>query len=251
VHAPRKADCASLYWLHMRTVAISSLFAFAACFDPTFHNPTCGPSGACPPGWMCNAGIGEICTLAPMLDAPLPDAPVCPSTWHEVLANGNFEGGHTVWVEGPSGDTSICSLSQLTLKTKDGNYASCMGLRDTRNQNLSQQVALPPDTTRVRFQGYRCLVTSETDGNVDDVMTLRLTSTSDDTAVLADFGTWTNLDAMSTCRWDWFDTIVDLKSASPAAAMLRIASKTDTGHVTSWYLDVLSLQAFAPGPCPS
>jgi hypothetical protein len=238
----------------MRVVAIPSLAVLAplaplaACFDPAFHDPTCGPSGSCPPGWMCSAGAGAACTLAPMPDAPPAS---CPSSWHEVLANGNFEKGHTAWVEGPAGDRAICSrsMNQLTLDTRDGDYVSCMGLRNTHDQVLSQQVTLPPGTTRARFQGFRCLASSDTTTTPVDTMTLRLTATSDDTNLIADLGTWSNLDATPTCRWDWFDLIADTTS-SPPDATLRIHSNTNDTHVTSFYLDVTSLQAFAPDPCP-
>jgi hypothetical protein len=235
------------------SAAISSVLGLvgAACFDPHFHDPTCGPSGACPSGWSCAAGVGAPCTQMIPPDASdadadaAPDAAACAPQWHDVLQNGNFEQGHAIWVEGPTGETAICDKSQLTLSTKDGNYAACFGLRNDRYQILTQQVTLPAGTTRVRLQGYRCLVTSETDGTVHDTITLRVVRVEDDTTAIANLATWSNKDGASTCRWDAFDLIADV-SAPPAAGVLRIESKLDSDHVTSLYLDVLSLQAFAP-----
>jgi hypothetical protein len=240
----------------MRTVAILGLLVVTACFDPTFHDPTCGSSGSCPPGWTCAAGIGAACTLAPIPDAAIGggsdgdvDAGGC-ATWQDVLANGNFEGGHTAWVEGPATDKEICNKSQLTLSTKDGDWCACFGLNNNHSQVMTQTVTLPAGTSRVRLHGYRCLVSSDTTSPPTDVMHLQLTATNDDTQVLATLGSWTNLDAKSDCQWVWFELIADVASA-PAQASMRLQSSTDGNHVTSWYLDGLGLQAFAPSPCSS
>ncbi len=44
------------------------LFLFAGCFDPAFHDPTCGPAGECPDGLSCMAGVCRA-------EAVVPDAP--------------------------------------------------------------------------------------------------------------------------------------------------------------------------------
>ena len=41
----------------MNRVASFALVFVAACFNPTFHNPTCGPNGECPSGTSCVDGI--------------------------------------------------------------------------------------------------------------------------------------------------------------------------------------------------
>jgi hypothetical protein len=38
-------------------VIVTALIAAAACFEPEFHDPTCGPSGECPDGTSCVAGV--------------------------------------------------------------------------------------------------------------------------------------------------------------------------------------------------
>jgi hypothetical protein len=43
----------------------------AACFDPDFRAPTCGPAGECPDGFTCAGGAGDACVAAV---APLADA---------------------------------------------------------------------------------------------------------------------------------------------------------------------------------
>jgi hypothetical protein len=236
--------------MSMRIIAILVVLAGAACFNPTFRDPACGPGGECPAGWACVAGL---CTQNP----PGVDGAgtgtgsgtgtgTC-SEWRDILKNGNFEGGHTIWVEGPATEKSICNT--IPMPFKEGTWSSCFGQHDNRQQTLAQQVTLPAMTSRLRLRGWRCLVSSETDGTVHDTLTIRVTAVNDDTAVIADLGTWSNKDAGSTCQWFWFDPPPVDASSSPPTATLRFASTLDTAHVTSFYLDVLSLQAFAPGPC--
>jgi hypothetical protein len=88
-------------------VVLTSLVALAvgACFDPTFHNPVCGPGGDCPEGWKC-AAVGQACVAEgtppepPDATPPGPGEPdampspgPCTKTWQSLLTNGNFDAG--------------------------------------------------------------------------------------------------------------------------------------------------------------
>jgi len=230
-----------------RVSLLAAALAAPACYDPTFIDPVCGPGGACPDGWTCSGDEGAACVLVPAPDGP----PGCDPTWGNVLANGDFEGGHTIWDETPAGTPSICRSDELTLHTQGGDWAGCFGRNDNRAQTLTQRVKLPAMTTRVRLAGYRCLVTGEApDADPYDVMTIQLTDDRDDTAVVADVARWSNQDAGSTCRWDYFQAMADVVAPSPAPrmAVVRIDSTLDNGRVTSFYLDSLAFEAFG---CPA
>ncbi len=54
-------------------VLAAALAAAAACFEPAFHEPACGPNGECPDGTSCLAGV----CLAPV-DPEAPTTPGCP-----------------------------------------------------------------------------------------------------------------------------------------------------------------------------
>ncbi len=85
--------------------------ALAACFNPTFNDPMCGPSGECPSGTscvqgVCRAGGGDIDASidspiqdidapsidAPSIDAPSIDAPSIDAPSGAVCPNGVTEG---------------------------------------------------------------------------------------------------------------------------------------------------------------
>lgn len=65
------------------TLAALAATALSGCFNPTYHNPTCGPAGECPSGLVCVAGTcqspggsddGGVSDMADAPDAP-PDVP--------------------------------------------------------------------------------------------------------------------------------------------------------------------------------
>jgi len=246
--------------LHL--VPFVAAIGLAACFDPTYRDPFCGGERECPSGWTCANGPGKACSLestvpdaspdaSPDAREPAPgepDAMPCEPEWISVLANGGFEeGSASSWTKVPSNVEAIYRAGDgLPVTPQSGSWAALLGGHDLRTQTLSQVVTLPKGASRIRLKGYRCLATAEVDPVVYDVMTLTLVKATDDTAELASFASWSNLDAASTCNWVFFD--VDRPVALPEQAALRIFSKLDNGRVTTLYLDTLSLEAFACRP---
>jgi len=232
--------------------AVVASVAVSACFDPTFHDPICGPAAECPHGWSCAGGVGQACVLAASDagDGSTPDAdaaadagtPACQPTWIDILANGDFEHGRTVWSHVPA-DVDFIFEAGAWGRPQAGNWAALFGGHPSRQQAATQTVTLPAGTTRVRFQGYQCLTTSETSGTVIDMMSARLVNGSVDVADLAD---WSNVGGNGDCRWSHFAKEVDL-SSPPAQAVFRITSALDAERVTTLRLDTLGLAAFA---CP-
>lgn len=53
----------------MRNLAAVAALALAACFNPTFNNPACGPNGECPSGTTC---VQNVCReMGSDIDAPV------------------------------------------------------------------------------------------------------------------------------------------------------------------------------------
>jgi hypothetical protein len=233
----------------------------AGCFDPTFRDPSCGPAGQCPTGWSCADGPGSACVPdvpdepdAPPPDetadagadaeAAPPDAPGGECTPYSInmIADGNFEGDNSIWSQVPADSETICHPTWMS--TKEGYYITCMGRDNNVNEALAQNVTIPAGATQINFHGWRCLASSEPHDIVDDTQTLRLTAQGDEGQVLVDIGTWTNLDAGTTCNWTEFDQTVDVTpsaTATPATFWIRVRLNGD--HVTTFYHDLISLTA--------
>ena len=248
-------------------VAMAALSAIgAACYAPTYTDPRCGPNGACPEGWSCAGGEGDRCVIGAdgavgdgavdgpgpgpqdaAVDAVVSDGP-CEPTWQNILRNGDFESGDVEWMEGPGDEYAICRWNEMPLAPHGGSmYASCFGWEDFRQQFLTQALTLPPETSRVRLVGYRCLVTVKAPGSAAyDTLKIKVTDDQDDTATVADVASWSNRDAFMACDWTWFEAIADVVAPEAAArpVVLRIESKLDGAMVTSFYLDTLAFEAF-------
>ncbi|HTL34156.1 MAG TPA: hypothetical protein VL326_13595 [Kofleriaceae bacterium] len=73
----------------MRWAAL--LVLVGACFNPTFHDPTCGPNGECPSGTQCVNGTcrsdtpGDDADVSDAVDALIPDAGNCTAQVDECL----------------------------------------------------------------------------------------------------------------------------------------------------------------------
>lgn len=259
--------------------------ALAGCFDPVYDDPTCSAAGDCPEGWHCVGGPLTTCVaegaLPPPVDAaadadisqtvpadgppidaapvdaePIdaaaiptePDAAVAVCTerqWIPVLANGGFEDGRVVWTRAPENVEVIFPRGPtLPVTPESGTWAAYLGGHDSRQQVLAQAIALPATTNRVRFRAARCIATLEVEPRDFDVMTVDIVQP--DTDVVVGFTPWTNRDGFAECQWSYVDEVRDVADPTAGAAF-RIVSTLDPGKVTTFYLDSLSLDAFA---CP-
>jgi hypothetical protein len=259
--------------------------AVAGCFDPRYDDPTCSAGGECPEGWYCAGGPMKACIaegdLPPAdvtadadisqtvpadgaIDAPIdapvdavvdaaaapvePDAAAASCTeraWIPVLANGGFEDGRVVWTRSPENIEVIFPRGpQLPVTPEAGTWAGYLGGHNSRRQVLAQPIALPATTNRVRFRAARCIATLEVEPQIFDVMTVDIVQPNTD--VVVGFTPWTNRNGFAECQWSYVDEVRDVADPT-AGATFRIVSTLDGGKVTTFYLDSLSLDAFA---CP-
>src|SRR5690242_3519879 len=56
-HRADRSTCFLRYPRRMVRFAAALSLVLAACFSPTFNNPTCGPNGECPSGTTCMNGV--------------------------------------------------------------------------------------------------------------------------------------------------------------------------------------------------
>jgi hypothetical protein len=73
-----------------RLIALGALL-LAACFNPTFNNPTCGPNGECPSGTTC---VQNVCrSEGADIDATIDTPPGDPDAMFDAAIDAPGEGG--------------------------------------------------------------------------------------------------------------------------------------------------------------
>jgi hypothetical protein len=70
------------------TRALVLACALGGCFNPTYHDPKCGPGGECPDGFSCVAGT---CRSGSIDDAPPGDMPDLPLDAQACFGSGDWE----------------------------------------------------------------------------------------------------------------------------------------------------------------
>jgi cysteine-rich repeat protein len=93
-----------------RVITFATL-ALAACFNPTFNNPTCGPNGECPSGTTC---VQNVCrSEGADIDAPVDTSPGDPDAMSDAdidaPGDGGTDGPIDAAVDAPDGGTvGVC-----------------------------------------------------------------------------------------------------------------------------------------------
>ena len=162
------------------------------------------------------------------------------------LGDGNFDAADT-WTSEPPGNSAICRTMDVGGFAADsGENAACFGVTNSANQTLFQSITLPQGTTEVRVKGRRCFITTDpmTTNNDTFVMALRNPSTRQAVARLAELS---NRDADTVCVWAdvEFAAVVD----DPITTVdFHMEGKLDDLEITTFFLDTLSIEAFACVP---
>jgi hypothetical protein len=199
-----------------------------AMIDAAPDTPDADPPDAMPPDAMPPDAMPP--------DAMPPDA--CTPGWIDLLSNGGFESGATVWAQ--VGGTLIRDNSTAPWPAQAGTWAALLGGANNTDQQLTQSVTVPADATDLRIRGYRCFVTEETLAIEYDTLTVQLQGLTVEEIV------WSNIDAGATCSWGAF-TLTSPEAHAGETITLAFINANDGTNVTSFGLDSLVLEAFA---CP-
>lgn len=220
----------------------------SACASSNLGEPGVDGGGA-----DAAAGSPDGATDGSAIDADVPDAATadpdasCTPIWNNLLGNAGFEAGRTVWSEDLGGSAMAIIRQQgggLPFGANDGTWAALMLGYNGADVILAQTVAVPADATALRFAGYKCWVTTETDAATRDAMTLELRTTGG--ALLETLATVNDGDAGTVCAWEFFMYPAGSAHAGETVALV-LDGLADGTQPTSFAFDSVSLEALA---CP-
>ena len=184
---------------------------------------------------------------ASLPDAEVPDAP-CRPEWIDLLANGDFEGAGEGWTEDiAAGSAIIRDQTQLPFAPHRGEFAALFG-GNNAELILSQTVQVPGEAEDLRVFGHRCWVTTETEPEVFDSLTIELFDGAGEPLEVLEAAT--NEDAGEVCSWELFEIRASadtLAAALDADVELVLTASSDAASPTSFAFDDLHLQYRA---CP-
>ncbi len=198
--------------------------------------PAVGPDAAMPPARF---------DAAPRPDAritpPSADAGGCTPTWTDLLRNGNFDLGPSVWEQiSGAGLNLIVPAAMMPIAPHSPSYATWFGGYLSSVDELGQPFAVPADALALRLRGYACVATEELPGSgVWDILTITLADAG--RSALETFGSLTNEDSASSC-WTMFERNAALSHAGQPR-YLHVAAITDAGANTNFFLDSLAVEA--------
>jgi hypothetical protein len=180
-------------------------------------------------------------------DAEVPDAP-CRPQWMDLLANGDFEGAGVGWTEDiVAGSAIIRDETQLPFAPHRGEFAALFG-GNNAELILAQTVQVPGDAEDLRVFGHRCWVTTETEPEAFDSLTIELFDGAGEPLEVLEAAT--NEDAGEVCSWELFEIRASadtLAAALDADLELVLTATSDAASPTSFAFDDLHLQFRA---CP-
>jgi hypothetical protein len=215
-------------------LSVATILAACANGSPVAGDPDAGRQGSGFP----DAGLP---------DAALPDAP-CRPEWMDLLANGDFEAAGEGWTEEiVAGSAIIRDETQLPFAPHRGEYAALFG-GNNAELILSQTVQVPGEAEDLRVFGHRCWVTTETEPEAFDSLTIELRDGLGEPLEVLEAAT--NEDAGEVCSWELFEIRASadtLAAALDADLELVLTATTDAASPTSFAFDELHLQFRA---CP-
>jgi hypothetical protein len=176
-----------------------------------------------------------------------PDAAPCNPIWNNLLGNADFEAGRTVWTEDLGGSANAIIRQQgggLPFSANAGTWAALMLGYNGADLRLSQTVTVPADATALRFVGYKCWVTTETDLAARDRLTLSLHTSGG--ALLETLASLNDGDAEDVCAWTFY-TYAAASAHAGETIQLVLDGLADASQPTSFAFDSVSLEALS---CP-
>jgi hypothetical protein len=186
-----------------------------------------------------DAAVVPDAMIAPPDAAP---ADACSPGWIQLLGNGDFESGNTVWTATSNGG-DVIRMGSSPWPPQGGSWQALFLGYNSASQSLTQTVTIPAGATALRLRGYRCFVTNETASVPYDNLTIELKQGA---ALLETLAAYSNVDAGTVCSWTALQ--VDASSAHAGQTVtLKLLASSDSATATSFGLDTLVLEAFG---CP-
>lgn len=172
----------------------------------------------------------------PML---LHQEPPCDTCGNSLVLNGNFEDGHSAWVE--KGVEVIARINQGNLKVmpRSGSWLAWLGGRNNAEDELYQSFTFPEGSIGLVLN-YAVWVDSQETTGVYDWMTIRLRDANG--AFLKEID---SIDNTYAPRGQWKQRTINISDIANLAGQtlrLSIEAHTDNSAVTSFYLDDIVLQ---------
>jgi hypothetical protein len=175
------------------------------------------------------------------IDAP-PDGPCIPTTT-QLLANGNFDAAPegSGWTQAPidpafpiiTTDDGIAEDSPAE-KAWMGGFAQA-----NANDQMFQDVAVPPSTTMLVLSGKFAVATTETGAAAVDTASIQLVQPGNG-AVIESIRSFDN--TQTTTTWSPFDHTVGANVSGQTVRLLFRSSNSTTSH-TNFFFDSFALTA--------
>jgi hypothetical protein len=224
----------------------------SACASSNLGEPSVdgGPVDGGGPDAATNGPDGGGPDAAP-IDAAVdgPDAAPCTPIWNNLLGNASFEAGRTVWTEDLGGSATPIirqpgGAGGLPFPANDGTWAALILGYNGADVALSQPATVPAGATALRFAGYACWVTTETDLATRDAMTIELRTSGG--ALLETLASLNDGDAGTVCAWTFFMYPAGSAHAGESVQLV-LNGLADGTQPTSFAFDTVSLEALS---CP-
>jgi murein DD-endopeptidase MepM/ murein hydrolase activator NlpD len=153
----------------------------------------------------------------------------------ELLSNGNFELGRTVW--GAANSAGINDPLIYTTRPRTGRWSGWLGNRATYTDTLSQAISVPANSSTLRLTFWRYVQSKEAAGNADDKMILALRNPDGLPIATQEIAT------SATTRNVWQQVTVEFNLAGYAfsTATLSFIGINDGDLVSSFFVDDVSL----------
>lgn len=159
----------------------------------------------------------------------------------ELLRNGNFELGRTVW--GATNSAGANDPLIYTTRPRTGRWSGWLGNRANYTDTLSQGVQVPANSNVLRLSFWRYVQSKEAAGNADDKMTLRLSNPDGQPIATQEVAT----SAAARNVWQPFTTEFNLAGYAFSTVLLSLTGANDADLVSSFFVDDASLQTVCEG----
>ena len=158
----------------------------------------------------------------------------------ELLGNGNFEAGRTIW--SAINSTNANDPLIYTTRPRTGRWSGWLGNRLSYVDTLSQQVNIPTGSTTLTLKFWRFVQSSEAIGIADDRMTIILKAP--DGSIIGQQGLVTSAVARNT----WVQEVMqfNVTGAAYTAATLSFSGSNDANLASSFFIDDITLTRDCP-----
>ena len=148
-----------------------------------------------------------------------------------ILQNGNFEHGHSDWIEDSSGNFEIITTKNAA---HAGYWSATLGGYDQANDSIRQTIAIPSGVSKATLSFWYKITSAETDNVQHDNLNVKVLDQYDSNNVLATPGSLSNLNANSAYQ---MSQPYDLSAFIGKSVQLSFAAITDGASPTTFIID--------------